>query len=405
MTETMFPYTLHSATTIEEKDAIYGFRFDIFGREMGLLGPVENWDEPKFSDWADEYSHHVYAKSDGEVVGSIRLMRGNHCVSSSEYEETYAFKPFLDLLEPNEIAVVTRLMVGKAYRGTTLGLNMIRNIAEYCVEQEIGCVFCDCQPHLVPLYQRYGFQTYRSVFNDPYVGVMIPLVMVLGDIDHFTKVRSPFLRVFKKQKSNPVRTARINQVIGRGGEIVSEELHGSEYFQDTVSHYLTHDDSQEEDWRMLEGFTEEDISTLARGSYLLKCRKGDTIIHKNHATRTMFLVIDGLLECRVDGRSVAFVNKGDVVGEFAYLTNAPRTADIVVVSEEASVLAFEKRHMLRLIDTHPRLAARCLLNLSKSLCIKFINHAYGDRLIHRDGEGTRARFSDNGENVSGQKLE
>ncbi|NKB77721.1 MAG: GNAT family N-acetyltransferase [Gammaproteobacteria bacterium] len=371
-------YELHPAETQAQKDEIYRFRFDVFGREMGLLGPLENWKEPSFSDLADTHSYHFFAEFDDEVVGSVRITSGDFCATSDEFAETYELQPFLTELAPKEIAVVTRLMVSSEYRGSVLGLHLVKETADYCLDNEVECVFIDCQPHLVPLYQRYGFRSYRTIFNDPYVGVMVPLVLVISDFDHLMQVRSPFLRMIKKKrKPNPERIAIINSFISHVPSIVTEELQGDEFFHDAVNkHLLDTDGESEEDWSVLEGLSADDISTLSHGSYMMQCTKGDTIIQKNHATKTMFLVIDGLLECQVDGKPMAFVSKGDVVGEFAYLTNAPRTADIVVVSDEASVLAFEKKHMLRLIESHPRLAARCLLNLSRSLCVKFINHSY-----------------------------
>jgi len=126
---------------------------------------------------------------------------------------------------------------------------------------------------------------------------------------------------------------------------------------------------------VLAGLSTEDINTLTHGSYLMRCKQGDVIIQQGHATRTMFMIIDGTLECLQEGKTLGFVNKGDVVGEFAYLANTVRTADVKVISEEASVLAFEIKHMNRLIENHPRLAARCLMNLSRSLCMKFVNQA------------------------------
>ena len=379
-------YTLHSATNQEQKDRIYRFRFDVFGREMGLLGPLENWAEPSFSDPADAHSHHIFAESEGEVVGSIRITSGQFCAEYDEYNETYELAPFLGEFSPDQIAVVTRLMVNGAYRGSALSLHLIKITAEHCQKEGIECVFIDCQPHLVPLYQRYGFRSYRTVFNDPYVGILVPLVIVLPDLDHLAEVRSPFYKIFKNgPQLAPEKLRAVSRLINSVPSIVTEELQGDEFFQDILTQHLDIiGDDQEEDWSVLEGLTPEDISVLSHGSYMMLCKQNDVLIHKNHATRTMFLVIDGLLECQVDGKSVAFVNKGDVVGEFAYLTNAPRTADIIVVSEQASVLAFEKKHMLRLIDSHPRLAARCLLNLSRSLCVKFINNAYPGLLLEKE---------------------
>jgi len=51
-------FEITAATTPAEREAIYRFRFDVFGREMGLLGPLTLWEEPSFHDELDEQSHH-----------------------------------------------------------------------------------------------------------------------------------------------------------------------------------------------------------------------------------------------------------------------------------------------------------------------------------------------------------
>ena len=365
-------YTLRSADTDADKAAIYRFRFDVFGREMGLLGPIENWEEHSFHDPDDEHSHHILAETGGTVIGAIRTTHGEHCANSPELLDTYELAPFLEVLTPDQIGVVTRLMVSSELRGSLLSLHLVKKTAEYCLQQGIECVFIDCQPHLVPFYQRYGYRSYRTVFNDPYVGVLVPLVLIVSDFEHLAQVRSPFYKIITSMREpNPELAHTLSSMINNVPSIVTEELQGDDFFQEAINHHLEH--NQDEDLGVLAGLSTEDINMLTRGSYLMRCKQDDVIIHESHATRTMFLVIDGTLECQHEGKTLGFVSKGDIVGEFAYLANTARSADVKVISSEASVLAFEIKHMNRLIETHPRLAARCLMNLSRSLCLKFIN--------------------------------
>ena len=367
-------YAMLTAQTEAEKDAIYRFRFDVFGHEMGLLGPVENWEEPRFLDSTDAVSHHIFAESQGSIIGAIRTTHGEACANSEEFLETYELAPFLEVSTADQIAVVTRLMVSSELRGSLLSLHLVKQTAEYCLSQGVECVFIDCQPHLVPFYQRYGFRPYRTVFNDAYVGVLVPLVLIVSDFDHLAQMRSPFLKIIKSMREpNPELATTLSSMISHVPSIITEETHGDDFFQEAINAHLEVEPDSNEDAGILEGLSAEEIQTLTHGSYLMRCKQNDVIIHESHATRTMFLVIDGTLECQHQGKTLGFVNKGDVIGEFAYFANTPRSADVIVVSEEASLLAFEVKHMNRLIETHPKLAARCLLNLSRSLCMKFLN--------------------------------
>jgi hypothetical protein len=225
----------------------------------------------------------------------------------------------------------------------------------------------------VPLYQRLGCRPYRSVFNDKFVGIMIPLVFILFDIEHLTKIRSPLKKMIQQKSPQPEVKPELRKLVQSAPAIISEEIQGDEFFSGVINEHLQTSSKLSEDWGVLEGFSQNDIDTLSKGSYIIRCNQGDTIIHKNHATRTMFLVIDGVLEVQKAGRTAGFVCKGDVTGEYSYLVNTPRSANVIVVSEKASLLAFEIKHMNHLINNHPALAARCLLNLSRSLCVKIIS--------------------------------
>ncbi len=368
-------YAICSASTTAQKQAIYRFRFDIFGREMGLLGSLDLWEEPSFHDELDEQSYHFFAESDGIVVGSIRITHGKPCATSEDFLKTYELNKFLTVLPPEKLAVATRLMVSSRFRGSNLSLRLMKRAAEYCIDQGVECVFIDCQPHLVPLYQRFGFRPYRTVFNDPYVGVLMPLVIIISDFDYLQQVRTPLWKIIstKRQQVNPNLVNALNSLIDSAPSIITEEHDGKEFFLEAVNGHLRAKSKLDEKWGFLEGLSSEDINTLVHGSYLLRCKKGAAIIHTNHATETMFLIIEGVLEFQEKGESLGFIGKGGVVGEFAYLVNISRTANIMVASEGAALLAFDKKHMNRLIETHPRIAARCLLNLSRSLCVKLIS--------------------------------
>ena len=45
----------------------------------------------------------------------------------------------------------------------------------------------------INLYVRLGFRPCRHVYNDPYVALLVPLVMILNDRDYLRRVGSPLL--------------------------------------------------------------------------------------------------------------------------------------------------------------------------------------------------------------------
>lgn len=70
---------------------------------------------------------------------------------------------------------------------------------------------------------------------------------------------------------------------------------------------------------LMHGAAKPAISTL---------HEGDVLTRQGESGDSLHLVLDGILDCAVDGRSVGVVGPGAVVGERAVLENAPRTATL-----------------------------------------------------------------------------
>jgi CRP-like cAMP-binding protein len=86
---------------------------------------------------------------------------------------------------------------------------------------------------------------------------------------------------------------------------------------------------------------------------------GTTIMSQHQHGREAVIIVDGLAEVSVDGRTVATVSSGSLVGEQALLDNRPRTATVTALTRvrafvlnprEFSVL-FEHEQSARWIAT------------------------------------------------------
>ena len=53
-------------------------------------------------------------------------------------------------------------------------------------------------------------------------------------------------------------------------------------------------------------------------------------IRAGHTSRTLFVVLEGMLVVRREGRVVMVASRGDVLGEIAFLIDARRTANVMV---------------------------------------------------------------------------
>jgi small-conductance mechanosensitive channel/CRP-like cAMP-binding protein len=83
--------------------------------------------------------------------------------------------------------------------------------------------------------------------------------------------------------------------------------------------------------------------------------RGETIIRRGEEGSSMFIVHDGSVAIRVDGKEVTRLGPGSVVGEMALLTGETRTADVVAVTDVIAA-EIDKSALEPILRQHPDLA-------------------------------------------------
>ena len=93
----------------------------------------------------------------------------------------------------------------------------------------------------------------------------------------------------------------------------------------------------------------------------------EPIMRRGDHGEEMYLVLQGSAEVRAeDGRVLAKLGRGDVVGEMGLLRRAERSAD-VVASDAVEVLVIDEDFLRRLRVLYPRFASRFFLNIARIL--------------------------------------
>src|SRR6185503_9120074 len=110
---------------------------------------------------------------------------------------------------------------------------------------------------------------------------------------------------------------------------------------------------------------------LSDRAYVLHLPRGVTLAQRDRQTKTLYVIISGEVEVRARGQQVARLGPGHVVGELAFLLDAPRTADLVTTCE-SSVLALSAGEIARLMRNEPQLAARLMFNLARAVAAKVV---------------------------------
>ena len=92
----------------------------------------------------------------------------------------------------------------------------------------------------------------------------------------------------------------------------------------------------------------------------------DVLMEQGDPGREFFLLIDGTVVVRRNGRKLAELGPGDWFGEIALLTFKPRSATVTAISP-CRLLVIQDRSFRQVVEASPRIALRVLGSVSQRL--------------------------------------
>jgi len=107
------------------------------------------------------------------------------------------------------------------------------------------------------------------------------------------------------------------------------------------------------------GLTERELKVIAHSFKELKYERGDVIVRKGEAGIGFYLIMDGTVEVRSDGRVLSKLGPGQFFGEMSVLDGQPRSADVVAL-EPSRCLALTSWNFKSIVSEHPKMALKLL---------------------------------------------
>ncbi|MEM8488594.1 MAG: GNAT family N-acetyltransferase [Bacteroidota bacterium] len=367
-------FTLHIAQTEAEREAIYRLRYEVYVEEMHIFNDVADHECRMLYGENDTDAWLMYAKQDGQLIGSLRLNLGKYGQFSDELEETYDLQRFRDTIQDEQLLVLTRFMVRKGYRGSRLSYRMIEEVAEICKREKIEVAVCDCQPHLIRYYQRMGFRSYACpVYNDDAFGIMIPLAFVIRDLAYLADTRSPFRKVLEQPVEDLGFIADVAASLGNASVSSVAELpeEKANWILEQLSTECT--DITPHAYcgtKLFESLPAQEVKTIISKGHLLDLKQDDLMIRSGQQTTTVFMILAGEVDICKGGQVVHRAVAGEVIGELGFLLNSRRTADVRVASRHAQVLSFDESRLKQRIKSRTPTAAQLLYNLCQILAAR-----------------------------------
>ena len=114
---------------------------------------------------------------------------------------------------------------------------------------------------------------------------------------------------------------------------------------------------------LFSGCNNKELEKVAKASDEIRMTEGTLIVDQGQTGREAFVVIEGDIEIKRNGRKVATLGPGSVVGELSLLDHGPRTATAICATD-CTLLVIDSRRFLGVIDTVPAISHKLLASLA-----------------------------------------
>lgn len=107
----------------------------------------------------------------------------------------------------------------------------------------------------------------------------------------------------------------------------------------------------------------KDLEKIAKAADEITLPAGKLIVDQGQTGREAFIILKGTATVKRNGKKVATLGSGAVVGELSLLDHGPRTAS-VTADTECQVLVISQRQFMAVIDAIPALSHKLLSTLA-----------------------------------------
>ncbi len=352
--------TIHVAHKLSEKREIYKFRYQVFVKEMGIS--VKNADRKTrmIVDAMDEFSIQLYAQDDAGIIGTLRAMFGNVEQFPQELSRIFCMEKFQSLSKENKLCLTTKLAVTKKYRGSQVLYMLMAKVYELFRENKAKFVFSGCNPYLIPLYDQMGFRRrFARNFTDYGYGLLVPLVMVVEDVDHFRAVKSPFYRAARVLENDNQSGQVFFRAFPEAAKCVNSQLINQENLWTLLTQILGNYPLLV--MPLLLGLTEDEAAAFLHSGAVMSCFIDDVIICPGQVSNEIFLLLTGAL-LKVRSKATRLIRPGQSFGGIGLITPRPQYETISALAD-SEVLVISRQSFEKFCRRYPNAGEQIIQNL------------------------------------------
>lgn len=353
------------AQSERDREELFRFRYAVYVEEMGRYHGIADHQGRRLVEPEDAHSVLYGARQEGEVVGTARLTFGADGFSPRQVDQ-YRLRPFIAEVPRELLAIGERLMVEPSRRGSTVTSKLRDLMLEDQEAARVRLVFGNCEPHLLSLHLSAGARPYAEHnVNSEEAGYLVPLVFPVGTTEDLAAAIG-----IRDADGEPCLPPSVEAALARTGPVHSSSLVPPEEYWAHVEATLERLD--QERLHAFAGFEPSEARECISRSNIIECSAGDRLLKEGGSSHNLFLVLEGTLEIRHEGRLMNVLGPGDVFGEMAFLLDLPRQSDVYAATAGVRILSLSDRTLQKLMADEPALASKLLLNISRMLCGRLI---------------------------------
>lgn len=341
------------ATTESERQAIYRFRYQVYVEEMQKQPKAANHQARTLTDELDATATLLYMVQGDQIMATLRRNRLDRCQLPDPLEQIFALEQFSAAFPRSTLSLSSRFVVAPDWRNSLAPGSLILEAYRMAREQGIQFDFLHAAPWLLPFYKSLGYRCYAPHFLESDVGLQIPQVLLLEDLDHLQALRSPMQRL-ARQYHNRSKARDWFATLAPVQHPTPTAIPG---------------------WPALNAEAAQQLMQVAT---VYSLAAGEAIVRIGDVANAMFVVLAGEVEVSYvnsqthpDAYAVSILQPGQTFGETNLFSPSPSLEQAVTLAP-TDLLILPKPALPKLMKTIPSTMCQIFLTASRSLCKRYI---------------------------------
>lgn len=200
------------AHTQSDRQAAFRLRYEVYVTEQSKRYPEADHQTRTLTDELDHSAQVVIAERAGQVIATTR---GNW------FDEEHAVRKYGEMsclvrslrIPLERAGVCSRLAVHPAYRQSNAADLVLQKLYDLALERDTLLCFATCMTPLYRHFRRYGFREHAPPIEDPVVGTLRQMALILQDLEYLKVIGSPLFAVALARSIRSVRHPWVDSLL------------------------------------------------------------------------------------------------------------------------------------------------------------------------------------------------